>query len=370
VKTRFDNRFSLAWRGRVVRLGLFAAVLTLLVLRLSSLPVSAASDSVTTCANSGAGSLPVVVASAAPGDTIGFAQDCTGTDAIILADSISITKDLSIDGMGHSVTVDGGNAVRVFMIGRAIAVRLDGLTIQHGNAADNTDGGGIRNIGALTLSNSTLRDNRASSHGGGIYNGPSGTLTVRYCTLSGNAGGSGGIYNLGTLEVTDSTLAGNSADLGGGILNAAGTVTVTNSTLTGNAARFVGGGIANTGTLTVTDSTLSGNSVTGLSGIPIQTGGAPLYSGGGGLFNGHGTLTLVNTIVAGNSATGGATDPDIGGTVDTANSHNNLIGDASSSGGLTNGTNGNIIGVASLGFGAFGGNGDPTLDAGASGGVW
>jgi hypothetical protein len=358
-----------------------------------------------------------------------FAQDCTGTDAIVLAASISITQDLSIDGAGHRVSVDGGNAVRVFSIGPAIAVRLTGLTIEHGTAVANFgsggEGGGILNNGALTLSNSTLRDNRASSFGGGIDNGKTGTLTVTHSILSGNNVGAagGGIANFGTLTVTDSTLSGNNSDTagggienygrltvttstlasnatnfasgggidnfgtltvttstlsgntasatGGGIANGAGTVTVTNSTLAGNTAGSAGGGIANLGTrmvtsggiatlgtLTVTHSTLSGNRVTGMSVTGMSD--RPIY-GGGGLYNGQSTVTLVNTIVAGNTATGGATDPDIGGsTVDTVNSRNNLIGDASSSGGLTDGTNGNRVGVADPGLGTLGDYGGAT----------
>ncbi|MGB6742615.1 MAG: Ig-like domain repeat protein, partial [Terracidiphilus sp.] len=109
----------------------------------------------------------------------------------------------------------------------------------------------------------------------------------------------GGIANLGTLTVTGSTISGNSASTGqgSGIFNA-GTLTVTNSTIAGNAASGgVGGGVMNaSGTLTVTDSTISGNSA----------------AGGGGIYGVGTTVNLANSIVSGNSADadidGGFTD--------------------------------------------------------------
>src|SRR5262249_43896112 len=57
------------------------------------------------------------------------------------------------------------------------------------------------------------------------------------------------------------------------------------------------------------------------------------------------SLTLHNTLVAGNFLTNGAATPnDIAGNVNAGNSNNNLIGNAGSAGGLTDGVNGNIIG--------------------------
>src|SRR5438067_13031687 len=80
-------------------------------------PVRAANDHVTNCANSGPGSLPAVVASAIAGDVVVFDQDCTGSTAIMLTvgtGPINITKNLFINATGHTVVIDGGNAVRVF----------------------------------------------------------------------------------------------------------------------------------------------------------------------------------------------------------------------------------------------------------------
>ena len=79
-------------------------------------------------------------------------------------------------------------------------------------------GGGIANMGPVTVSNSTFSGN--SGVGGGIYNWYYGTLTVSNSTFDGNrATDGGGITNEGTLTVTNSIFSGNSADDGGGIYN-------------------------------------------------------------------------------------------------------------------------------------------------------
>ena len=107
-------------------------------------------------------------------------------------------------------------------------------------------------------------------------------------------------------------LAPGTPSIGGGIYNG-GTLSLTNSTVSGNHAGAAGGGILNagTGTLTLTNSTVSGNHA----------------NNGGGIWNG-GDVTLVNTIVAGNSA---PTNPDAQGGF-TSQGHN-LIGDTQGSSG-------------------------------------
>ncbi len=69
----------------------------------------------------------------------------------------------------------------------------------------------------------------------------------------------GGIENLGTLTINDCTVSGNFANDGGGGITNAGTLTITASTINGNYTQW-GGGIENLGTLTINDCTISGNS--------------------------------------------------------------------------------------------------------------
>ena len=124
------------------------------------------------------------------------------------------------------------------------------------------------------------------------------------------------------------------------------------------------------------------------SSVPVPTKGGGLYNGsgdatlvnctfsgntagtaGGGLYIAGGTATLTNTIVAGNNT-------DISGTVSGSY---NLIG-TGGSGGLSDGTDGNIVGVANPGLaplGLYGGPtqtmpllpGSPAIGAGTSSGI-
>jgi CSLREA domain-containing protein len=259
-----------------------------------------------------------------------------------------------------------------------------------GGAGGNGLGGGIFNSGTLTLTNTTVNGgnsatggkggdtdpanangNGGSAFGGGVYS--SGTLTLTNSTISGNsvaggapgAGGTGGVSGnaLGggicndgssaaaSATITGSTISGNTSSVnGGGIANVGtgtnATLTLTNTTISGNGANNDGGGIYNdgaTGTTTLTSVTVTGNTTD-----KDDLGGGA----GGGLNIVSGTFTLRNTIVAGNlKGTATPTAHDITGTINTSGSASsyNLIGDAASSGGLTDGTDHNIVGNAGAG---------------------
>jgi len=131
-----------------------------------------------------------------------------------------------------------------------------------GNAATDA-GGGIANDGTLRLEDSVVRDNTASgSGGGGIYNDPTGLLTMNGSSsvrsnIADSASG-GGIYTNGDVFMNDtSSVRGNEADaFGGGINSNDGAVTMNDaSTVTGNRANTdddsigTGGGIWDCGTL-------------------------------------------------------------------------------------------------------------------------
>src|SRR4029077_7376221 len=153
-------------------------------------------------------------------------------------------------------------------------------------------------------------------------------------------------HTSGTLTVLNTTLSNNTAANDGGAIDNAGTATITDSTIALNSAGL-GGGIHNAGTLTVVSATIADNKATN--------------SGqGGGLNAASGMATLYDTIIALNTSGGGTALNDIAGSVSSASSHN-LVDDAGSAGGLTNGTNANIVGV-SPGFAKAGltDNGGPT----------
>ncbi len=133
-----------------------------------------------------------------------------------------------------------------------------------------------------------------------------------------------------------------------------GTLNVINSTISGNSAAGDGGGIEdnNSGTINVVNSTITNNRA--------DSDGNSTGSGGG-ISRSGATVTLHNTIVAGNlNADGGlGVADDISGTMGAASSFN-LIG-TGGSGGLTNGVNGNQVGVADAGLGPLANNGGPTM---------
>jgi hypothetical protein len=268
---------------------------------------------------------------------------------------------------------------------------LTGCTVS-GNAASLNGGGVYVNFGTATLTDCTVSGNSAANGGGGL-NLYYGSATLTNCTVSGNAARyGGGLFNDGTLALTGCTVSDNAARYGGGLLSN-GKLALTGCTVSGNAASLNGGGVyVNYGTAALTNCTVSGNAAANYGGgLNLWYGSATLTNctvsgntaanGGGGLyaFNNQysvfGQFTLTNTIVAGNTNTSAAAS-DISGAAAGAN---NLIG-TGGSGGLVNGVNGNLVGVANVllaPLGNYGGPtqtmpllpGSPAIDAGASTGA-
>jgi hypothetical protein len=209
----------------------------------------------------------------------------------------------TIDGGGR-ITVSAGNSSRLFQIDPNTQAVVRSFSLGNGSA-DN--GGAVLNRGSLTLADSTL--------------------------FSNSAGNGGAVYNQGTLTLYGSTLAFNTASLGGGLDNA-GQLTAFNSTFFDNAAGTSGGAIHNaaTGNATLTSLSISGN----------------VADTGGGLEVEGGVVLLRNCIVAGNSSGDGSTASDIAGTVAGSSSYN-LIG-IGGSGGLSDGMQNNLVGVADPGL--------------------
>ncbi len=170
------------------------------------------------------------------------------------------------------------------------------------------------------------------------------TATITGLTITqGSASSGGGLYNAGTTDLSDCTITGNSATAGGGLTDF-GHITVTNCTIAGNAAG-AGGGLYEAGSGILDACTITGNS-------------SPVGGGIDGAL--AGTATLEDTIVAANTATGGAAS-DIGGShaADVTGTYN-LIG-TGGAGGVAGGT-GDIVltSLSGLGLGAAGNYGGPT----------
>jgi hypothetical protein len=221
-----------------------------------------------------------------------------------------LTDDLVIAGPGDTlVRIDAGQTGRVLYLAAGITVEVSGVTLSGGSA---TKGGGIYNNGDLTLRNMTLTDNESEPIGGPAFGG--------------------GVYSVGKLLIDTSQIVGNRAtapdfySFGAGIYNE-GDLTVINSNVTGNennGRRPYAGGIYNSNTASIRTSTISANTVVtpfdapaygaGLYNIGIATVHSSLIfrnfgsSGGdgygGGVYNHQGQMTIIDTTITENVATG------------------------------------------------------------------
>lgn len=167
---------------------------------------------VTSTADSGAGSLRQAVLDASPmGDTIVFDSTVFATAQTITLTSgqIALHKNLTIDGsaLPSQVTISGNNALRIFTIRSGQTVALKSLKL--------TGGYGLPGDGSLT---DIYRQGGAMFFDGTLFGG--GTLTLTQCTLSGNSAGFGGaIHSGGGLTLTHCTVSDNHAtggSFGGG----------------------------------------------------------------------------------------------------------------------------------------------------------
>jgi hypothetical protein len=176
-------------------------------------------------------------------DTIELATNSTYTLTVINNDTNGLPV-IGSDG-GHKLVIHGNGATlqrstaggtpafRIFQIGTGADVTIDRLTIMNGNQnVSGGEGGGIDNNHAtLTITNSTLSGNSATTGGGCILNSGfdgSETLSIGGTVL--NAGGSGAniFNNSGTVTSLGYNL---SSDDGGGFLTAPGDQINTNPML-------------------------------------------------------------------------------------------------------------------------------------------
>jgi hypothetical protein len=272
-------------------------------------------------------------------DVIVFAPTvfATARTITLTGGTLSISQSLgslSIVGPNAGLTIDGNNACTILTVNWGATASLSGLTITHGYQSNVGNSGGINNSGTLTVSNCTFADNNTgvlghTGNGGGICN-EDGTLIVNDCTFDDNFAGysGGGVSSFnGPLSVSNSTFYDNTSGRGGGIYSQNGSLTVTNCTLTDNQS--------------------SGITAFGFEEDPED----PI------------TITLNGNIIVGNFNHAGGTAADVTTELEeiTLAGSNNLIG-TGGSGGLTNGVNGNQVGVslADAGLGALGNNGGPT----------
>ncbi len=228
---------------------------------------AAASFTVTTTSDSGAGSLRQAILSSSSGDTINFTNTLSGATITLTSGELALGNNLIIDGsaLTSQIRLNGNHASPIFDVSAGASVTLNSLVLTNGYPGAGNSGGAINNGGTLALNNCTLAGNSTDSSAAG-----------------------GAIANNGPLSLMGCTLSGNSAGFAGAINNIAATCALRNCTLSSNACVNNGGAIDNTfsSTLSILHCTFSGNTA----------GGA-----GGGIDNYLSQVNLTNSIVAGNS---------------------------------------------------------------------
>ena len=293
---------------------------------LFTVSAAAATFQVTNTADNGAGSLRQAVADAnatTAADTINFSISATDANCTTSAVcTITLTGGvIAVQAAGGALTVanqtgasrlliSGNNASRVFESGLDGNLTLDGLTVTRGVSNGFTGGnafGVVRNFrGTLTIINSVITQNTGGFAISTEAFGTSGVLNVSNTTVSNNSGVGIFLTNSatigGTLNVVNSTINNNAATIGngGGIHFTGDHLRITNSTVSSN-SNEVGGGIfvgrAASGanqSYVVTNCTVTANTST------FGAGGIEVFGGP--------TLRLRNTIVAGNTRNGSASD--------------------------------------------------------------
>ena len=281
----------------------------------------------------GAVTLPYAALYANSGDTVTFASSLSGA-TIALSRTLRIFENLTITGLGAtSITVSGNNSVEDFFVYTGVTASISNMTIANGNAGGGS-GGGVDNLGTLTLTNCVLSANTAEL-GGGVNN--DGVMTIAASTFAGNealgAAGAGGF------PVGGGGGGGGGAGMGGAIYDQ-GSLTVITSTFTANNA--IGG---------------AGGAGYGNNGYSEGTGG-----GGGGLYGGAGGQPGDNGGIGGFSSGGGG-----GGGASNSGGNGGeggTGGGGGGGGGRTNGGNGGSGGTSYYGGGA----GGQAISSGGAGG--
>jgi CSLREA domain-containing protein len=305
----------------------------------------------------------------------------TGEDGSLDGD-LDVTNDpLTILGQGRGVTIIDGGGITVgeAAFGLFADTTMDGLTIRNSVSSGNIAGVLVSDGVTYTLDNASITGNSASATGccagvyglnntalnftnvdisnnnaptccAGIIAGSPTAVTLTNVRITGNTVTSSccsGITLNGSLNATNllvdnnfaepsccsgivatfsgpsslrNTTISNNRAIGNccGGLTFSGPLSLANTTITGNRADDIAGGIWTSDSLTLNNSTVTGNTANADNAVD---GGD---EGGGGIFVDGGTVTLQNSILAGNSVGTGAPGPDCFGTIGSAGY--NLIG--------------------------------------------
>ncbi len=221
----------------------------------------------------------------------------------VYTESVGINKSLTLQGAGAGQTIIDGNGTSsgISVYASDARVTVSDVTIRNGSASW---GGGLYNMGTLTLAHSIIVSNTGTAGAGGIFN-TNGALFVSDCAILnntaqnvGNVGAGGGIENYyGVLTVADSIVSGNIAVAsGGGIMSSNGALAIRNSVISNNRANgqsAAGGGLFSASPAALTNVAIINNSA-------VYTDAAK-HGYGGGLHS-QDPMTMTNVTVSGNTS--------------------------------------------------------------------
>ncbi len=304
---------------------------------------------VTSCNDSGPGTLRGAVTTAVSGDVIDLTGVSCSTITLTSGAINAVVDDLTINGPGASVlTVDAGSASGVINHYGTGTIAIDGLTIINGHIAgyDYHGGACVLSAGNISVSNSNVSNcysYTAHAYGGALC--AVGSVTLDQSTLSGNTskghsyyyyyvgygwyiiGGAargGAAYAGGAFTITNSSISHNTSysprlSVGGGLFTRASGDVISGSTIDNNFAGL-GGGVQFLGHLsgepygvTIVNSTISGNTA------QVSAGGVGSYRMSylalhnstvtdnhaeycGGAYVYYGNADLQSTIIGGNTS--------------------------------------------------------------------
>ncbi len=214
---------------------------------------------VTSTADSGAGSLRAAVTAAQSGDTVQFAASLSN-QTISLNSRIEIPpgKNLTIDGTGSAnLKLSGKNANQILFVNSNVDfntnVTIKNLAFENGYTANQGGAILVENKGSLTLDGVKFNNNVADNGGGAVYAVWDTNLTVlnsqfdsNKATRGNNERGAGaiGFVSPGAFTIRNSSFTNNEGINGGAVNSLNGKLTIENSQFINNrttAAKFANG---------------------------------------------------------------------------------------------------------------------------------
>jgi hypothetical protein len=259
----------------------------------------------------------------AGGGTVTFA--CDGT--ILLGDTLTNDVNITFDGAGHQVILNGSNTVRVFYVQPGVTASLMNLTIANGGAGQGAglfnDGGSVNLKGVSFVTNqaTTIIDfaqppwqpgfPQSPGAGGAIYQ-RTGTLNATNCSFIANSASQPIHYDIsldargGAIFVEQGELNLDACLLSGNSANGRDYTNILFGSFRGPGGS--GGAIYNSGQLLMNRCTLRENAALGGDGSPAISstpiGGPAGNAQGGALFN-SGVLFVHHSSFISNACTAG-----------------------------------------------------------------